>query len=112
MQSWKRLWCYNYPFYSKYTTQITSHLVSDFFFVIKSLQETASLILYKMKKAKIMIIIFATITIFVMCNKPDPLPDNQFDNRLNGGLATTFDATSQAFTHSIDGLSGMDGFVH
>jgi CxxC motif-containing protein (DUF1111 family) len=47
-----------------------------------------------------------------MCNKPNILSDDQYDNRLSGGLATTFDETSQAFTHGIDGLNGRDGFVH
>ena len=47
-----------------------------------------------------------------MCNKPEVLPDNQYDNRLSGGLATTFDETSQAFTHGINGLEGRDGVVH
>ena len=65
-----------------------------------------------MKKLKIIIAISAAVSVFIMCNKPDVLPDDQYDNRLSGGLATTFDETSQAFTHSIDGLEGRDGFVH
>ncbi len=66
----------------------------------------------QMKKIKIIIAIAAAIALFVMCNKPDALPDDQYDNRLSGGLATAFDETSQAFTHSIDALEGRDGFVH
>ena len=65
-----------------------------------------------MKKLYIIFSIVAAVTFFVMCNKPDALPDEQYDNRLSGGLATTFDETSQAFTHGINGLEGRDGFVH
>lgn len=65
-----------------------------------------------MKKLFTIFIIAAAVTTFVMCNKPDAFPDDQYDNRLSGGLATTFDETSQAFTHAIDGLEGRDGFVH
>ncbi len=65
-----------------------------------------------MKKLYIILSITAAVTLFVMCNKPDALPDEQYDNRLSGGSATTFDETSQAFTHGIAGLEGRDGFVH
>ena len=65
-----------------------------------------------MKKIFTVVIIASVVTTFVMCNKPDAFPDDQYDNRLSGGLATTFDETSQAFTHSINGLEGRDGFVH
>lgn len=65
-----------------------------------------------MKQFFTILIIAATVTTFVMCNKPDALPDDQYDNRLSGGLATTFDESSQAFSHSISGLEGRDGFVH
>lgn len=65
-----------------------------------------------MKKIKILVATAVAISLFVMCNKPDILPDDQYDKRLSGGLATTFDETSQAFTHGISNLSGRDGFVH
>ncbi len=65
-----------------------------------------------MKKLTILLVITTAVTCFIRCNKPDVLPDDQYDNRLSGGLATTFDETSQAFSHGIDGLEGRDGFVH
>lgn len=65
-----------------------------------------------MKKLITIFTIATAVTTFVMCNKPGTFSDDQYDNRLSGGLATTFDETSQAFTHSVDGLEGRDGLVH
>ena len=65
-----------------------------------------------MKKLYIIFSIVVAVAFCVMCNKPDTLSGDQYDNRLSGGSATTFDETSQAFTHGIDGLEGRDGFVH
>ncbi len=35
-----------------------------------------------------------------------------YDERLSGGMATTFDETSKAFSHAIDGLNERDQFIH
>lgn len=39
-------------------------------------------------------------------------PDDGFDSRLSGGAATTFDTTSKAFTHPVDGLSARNLQIH
>jgi CxxC motif-containing protein (DUF1111 family) len=43
-----------------------------------------------------------------MCHKADLLPDEGYDDRLSGGLATSLDASSHAFTHPVDGLNARD----
>lgn len=48
---------------------------------------------------------------FSMCNKAD-LFSKAYDERLSGGLATVFDETSRAFTHSVAGLNERDQRVH
>ena len=35
-----------------------------------------------------------------------------YDERLSGGMATAFDETSKAFSHSIDGLNERDQLIH
>lgn len=65
-----------------------------------------------MKKIKILLAVIITVAIFTMCNKVDVFPDTSYDDRLSGGLATVFDATSKAFTHAVDGLSARDERVH
>lgn len=49
---------------------------------------------------------------FSRCHKSESLPDNGYDERLSGGLATNFDASYQALTHAVDGLSARDARVH
>jgi CxxC motif-containing protein (DUF1111 family) len=65
-----------------------------------------------MKKISILILLISSIAILTRCNKADEFPDDGFDMRLSGGAATTFDATSKAFTHPIDGLSARDLQFH
>lgn len=52
------------------------------------------------------------ITCLSMCHKADLLPAAGYDDQLSAGSATTFDASSHAFTHAIDGLSARDQRVH
>lgn len=47
-----------------------------------------------------------------MCRKAQTLNEEAYDNRLSGGLATIFDASSKAFTHNVTGLSERDMAVH
>ncbi len=47
-----------------------------------------------------------------MCNKADIFPDEGYDARLSGGMATVFDATSKAFSHEVPGLNENDALVH
>lgn len=60
--------------------------------------------------------LFFGISIFVMafnmCHKADEFPDSGYDDRLSGGAATTFDATSKAFGDVVNGLSARDLTVH
>lgn len=47
-----------------------------------------------------------------MCNKAAVFNEAGYDERLSGGMATVFDETSKAFSHSIDGLNERDEFIH
>ena len=65
-----------------------------------------------MKKIKILILIICAVAFLVRCNKADEFPDDGYDSRLSGGAATVFDATSKAFTHAVNGLTGRDLQTH
>src|SRR5262245_55788868 len=65
-----------------------------------------------MKKFLIIGVMITGIGIFTMCNKVQDFPDSGFDDRLSGGVATVFDETSKAFSHSIDGMSEHDLHIH
>ncbi len=47
-----------------------------------------------------------------MCNKASVFSDSGYDERLSGGAATVFDATSHALSNEINGLSTRDARVH
>ncbi len=49
---------------------------------------------------------------FSMCNKAGIFPDSGYDDRLSGGDATVFDATSHAFSNPVNNLDFRDQFVH
>lgn len=65
-----------------------------------------------MKKFSIIIGIVIFVFAFSMCHKAGIFSDDGYDDRLSGGSATVFDASSKAFTHAVDGLSERDAFVH
>ncbi len=65
-----------------------------------------------MQKWYILLGLTLVIFIFSMCNKAEIFSDANYDDRLSGGLATVFDATSKAFTHSVSGLNERDLRVH
>ncbi|MEP7197327.1 MAG: di-heme oxidoredictase family protein [Saprospiraceae bacterium] len=65
-------------------------------------------------RMKIIYILFVSAFVFIlsMCRKPELFPDSSYDERLNGGSQTAFDATSHAFSHEFDGLSDYDLSIH
>ncbi|HEX4850267.1 MAG TPA: di-heme oxidoredictase family protein, partial [Puia sp.] len=65
-----------------------------------------------MKKLYVISFIGALVVAFSMCHKAEVFPDNGYDERLSGGAATIFDASSKAFTNMIEGLDGRDEEVH
>jgi CxxC motif-containing protein (DUF1111 family) len=65
-----------------------------------------------MKKFRILILLSVIVAFLIRCNKAYDFPDNGYDDRLSGGAATIFDATSKAFTHPVDGLNARDMQVH
>lgn len=65
-----------------------------------------------MKKFSIIVVLTAFVFAFSMCHKSGVFEEENYDDRLSGGAATVFDATSKAFTHSVDGLSAHDEHVH
>ncbi len=65
-----------------------------------------------MKKLRILILLVSAVAVLSRCNKAGEFPDDGYDTRLSGGAATVFDATSKAFTHAVNGLSGRDLQTH
>jgi CxxC motif-containing protein (DUF1111 family) len=65
-----------------------------------------------LKKIYVIASIAFLVISFSMCHKADVFPDNGYDERLSGGLATTLDASYRALTNPIDGLSARDQRVH
>jgi CxxC motif-containing protein (DUF1111 family) len=65
-----------------------------------------------MKKAAILVIILSFILLFSKCRKPDFFTENNYDERLSGGIQTAFDYTSGAFSNMFEGMSGYDIAVH
>jgi CxxC motif-containing protein (DUF1111 family) len=53
-----------------------------------------------------------SVVLLTMCNKVAIFDEAGYDERLSGGMATAFDETSKAFSHSIDGLNERDALVH
>jgi CxxC motif-containing protein (DUF1111 family) len=65
-----------------------------------------------MKKWYVIFALVSFVSIFSMCNKASTFPDSGYDERLSGGAATVFDASSSAFSNPIEGLSDRDLSVH
>jgi CxxC motif-containing protein (DUF1111 family) len=66
----------------------------------------------KMKKIYIISIIIILVAAFSMCHKAEIFSDSGYDERLSGGAATVFDASSRAFSIAINGLSDRNLLVH
>lgn len=65
-----------------------------------------------MKKYYVTVTLAFMVFAFSMCHKSGFFEEDDYDNRLSGGAATVFDATSKAFTHEISGLTERDAHVH
>ncbi len=65
-----------------------------------------------MKKIFLTLFIFGFILMLSQCRKPEPLEEEEYDERLSGGVQTAFDGTSKAFTHVFSGLSQYDVMIH
>jgi CxxC motif-containing protein (DUF1111 family) len=68
-----------------------------------------------MKQKQLVIICMLIAICGVMCRKANPAAlnnDSNFDPRLSGGAATSFDASSGSFSSPIPGLSASDAHVH
>ncbi|MBS1934378.1 MAG: thiol oxidoreductase [Bacteroidetes bacterium] len=65
-----------------------------------------------MKKYYIVISLIIFVAAFSMCNKSTAFSESGYDERLSGGAATVFDATSNAFSNAVSGLSVRDQRVH
>lgn len=64
------------------------------------------------KKLTVLLSMFFLVLAFSMCRKAGSFNENDYDERLSGGLATVFDETSKSFSHAVDGLSARDARVH
>lgn len=69
-------------------------------------------ILRHSRKTVLLTLLGGGLLVFSQCHKAQQFPEDEFDERLSGGAATIFDASSRAFTHAIPSLSGHDLFVH
>jgi CxxC motif-containing protein (DUF1111 family) len=65
-----------------------------------------------MKKYYLIVAILASVVMLSRCHKAETFPDNGYDDRLSGGAASVFDASSHAFTHSIEGMDARNERVH
>ncbi len=65
-----------------------------------------------MKKFYTIISLTIFVAAFSMCNKAEVFSDSGYDERLSGGAATVFNATSHALSNAIDGLNDRDARVH
>jgi CxxC motif-containing protein (DUF1111 family) len=63
---------------------------------------------------KLQIIGFLSLLVLVLvkCQKSAEFPADQYDDRLSGGDATVFDATSKAFGNAFENMSAYDEHVH
>jgi CxxC motif-containing protein (DUF1111 family) len=65
-----------------------------------------------MKKFYIIIGMAVFVGSFSMCHKSDVFSESGYDERLTGGAATVFDATTHAFSDPMPGLDARDTRVH
>ncbi|MBS1615702.1 MAG: thiol oxidoreductase [Bacteroidetes bacterium] len=64
------------------------------------------------RKTMLLALMGGGLFLFSQCHKAQQFPEDEFDERLSGGAATIFDASSRAFTHPIPALAGHDRYVH
>lgn len=65
-----------------------------------------------MNRLKIFLLLITFISMLSMCRKPQPFPEEEYDERMSGGSQTAFDNSSHAFTHEFDNLSEHDLEIH
>ncbi len=65
-----------------------------------------------MQKKKVLLGIVAVSVLFAMCRKAEKFNEEDYDERLAGGMATVFDETSKAFSHAAAGLNAYDEYTH
>ena len=66
----------------------------------------------KIRKIYFVTAIICLPVLLIMCRKADNFPEDDFDPRLSGGMATVFDETSKAFSHQVTGLNENDMRAH
>lgn len=65
-----------------------------------------------MRKISVLLGIVLMVVTFSMCRKAVPFNEDEYDERLSGGMATVFDETSKAFSHIMAGLNENDEAAH
>lgn len=65
-----------------------------------------------MKKFWIILSLGVAVYGFSRCNKSEPFPANEYDDRLSGGIFTTLDVSTHAFSQAFDGLTSRQQVVH
>lgn len=65
-----------------------------------------------MKNKFLLLFLLGVSMLLTMCRKAEPFADEDYDQRLTGGVATIFDESAKAFTHRVSGLSARDARVH
>ncbi|NCD71175.1 di-heme oxidoreductase family protein [Mucilaginibacter agri] len=65
-----------------------------------------------MRKIKVIGVLLILMIVLVQCQKSSVFPDEQYDDRLSGGVETVFDATSKAFSNMFTELGVYDEHVH
>ena len=63
-------------------------------------------------RRKLFLLVLVTVLFVISCRKPEPFPEEDYDERLSGGSNTVFDNSSQAYSHELPGLSVRDQQVH
>ncbi len=65
-----------------------------------------------MKKLKIIGVLVIVVLALSQCQKAAQFPEEKYDERLSGGIATVFDITSHAFSNMFPGMAAYDQEVH
>ncbi len=65
-----------------------------------------------LRKGNLFLFMLSAVLFIMSCRKPEPFPDEDYDERMSGGGNTVFDNSSQAYSHEFPGLSIRDQLVH
>lgn len=65
-----------------------------------------------MKKLSVIGALVLVVLLLAKCQKAAEFPADKYDERLSGGDATVFDATSHSFSNMFPSLTGYDAEVH